>query len=1702
MRQWLTILLIAALVLTANFSSAQNRYDDVLFQEDFESGWGWWYPTNASWAIGPPTAGPSSAVAGEACAGTNLDGNYASGADSRLVSPPIDLTGVSMGTPLTLEIRSWHGLAADDFAFIEYSQDGFNWSAIGDTLIAQGQTWSRQVLDLSELGGMNVYLAFHILDDTGSGQSFGWYLDEIRILTGQCSDSPITLPETWVEGWGCWSADNGLWSVGVPSSGPSQAASDTVCAGTNLAGAYPATANSRLVSPPLELPDVVDTQERLLCEFNYWQSMNTADVCQVEVRTSDGQWHLAAGQITGAGSDWSHFAADVTAFAGQNVSLGIHFIDNGSSSGNSHGIFVDDLELRVVSTSTWSSAFDFDDGWAGWYADNGVWQVGIPTSGPYTPYNGPSCAGTNLDGNYPLGADSRLISPLVQLETTSERLYLSFWQWFSMYGGDLAQVEIRVQDGDWQTISQNFSQGSGAWTRRLIEVTDWVGETVQFAFHLDDDGANSGYPNYTPLISTGWYIDQVSLTTDTTDPVIPTGFEAGIEDWFASAGTWEIGIPTGGPGAAFEGDFCAGTILAGNYPIHSDSRLISPPMVVPASRAYNEMYLSFWHWYSVYGGDRAVLEILPEEGEWIELTENFDQNGGTWTRVFVDLSEYQGQVVRFGFHLDDDSQTSGYPNYTHLVSSGWYIDDLSFVEQPTDTWLPEDFSGGLGDWSVTNGTWQVGVPTSGPGAAYSDSVCAATMLGGNYPIHADSRLLSPYTNLPSAPVGNKLIFSFRHWFSVYNGNDVAQVQIRVGEGDWETISQNFFHSSSVWSKHQIDITPYAGQHVQFAFYLDDDGATSGYPNHTPLVSSGWYIDDISVDIVADEDWTNIGFEGDTPWWSVSSGTWEIGSPDSGPGAAYAGSNCASTVLSGNYPIHTDSRLLSTFTTIPESTEGNRVLLSFWHWFSVYNGNDIAQVEIRTEGGEWEIISDNFFHSSAVWTKHIIDLSGYSGQRVQLAFHIDDDGATSGYPNHTHLVSSGWYIDEIAIDVVPIATWTEEYFEDNTTWWWATRGTWQIGDPSSGPDRAHGESFCAGTVLGGDYPIHCDTRLVSPAVRLPASPQDGQLWLGLWQWFQIYNANDLAQVEIRRLGEDWQALGTSYYYNSMGWSRLLLDLRDYAGDDVEFAFHIDDDSQTSGYPNYTHLVSRGWYLDDLEIIEGEFRVPAGESFETSDWAMWPEIGGWYADNGIWQFGEPTNGPEAASEGRYCAGTVLDGNYPRSGNSRLISPWLTVPETPLEGQVWLAFKHWLQVYNGGDQALVEFRTYGGDWETMLDVPTTNTDWSQALIDLSPYLGQEIQLAFHFIDDGANSGYPNYSPYVSSGWYIDQVSLVEGPLIFNNPETFEHGTRGWYADAGEWQIGTPTAGPEGAFAGENCAGTNLDGNYGRYTNSRLTTSPIMLPASSQLRWWQWLALSTGDTAFVEISVDNGPWETLNSFTGSGDWSPGVLPINPIYANQNVRFGFRLQDNGDGSRSQGWYLDDLMLMGAPTGTPESPVFLRVDYTADPPVLTWENPTGDFEWISIYSSILPEYQPEIGHRLAMVNGATTFGDADHPGWRRNYMLSAVDAYLHESEAVGVIEVTSVDDPNTPLLINKLGDNYPNPFNPQTTIRYSLAKAGPVNLAVYDLRGRRVVDLVNQHQEAGTYEVLFDARPLASGLYFYRLKTGEFEQTKKMTIVK
>ena len=100
------------------------------------------------------------------------------------------------------------------------------------------------------------------------------------------------------------------------------------------------------------------------------------------------------------------------------------------------------------------------------------------------------------------------------------------------------------------------------------------------------------------------------------------------------------------------------------------------------------------------------------------------------------------------------------------------------------------------------------------------------------------------------------------------------------------------------------------------------------------------------------------------------------------------------------------------------------------------------------------------------------------------------------------------------------------------------------------------------------------------------------------------------------------------------------------------------------------------------------------------------------------------------------------------------------------------------------------------------------------------------------------------------------------------------------------------------------------------------------------------------------------------------------------------------------------------------------------------------------------------------------------------------------------IPITAVNEDLSFVNSYSLSNNFPNPFNPTTTIQYTISSRQFVQLKVYDVLGIEIETLVNEEKSAGKYELNWNAANLPSGVYFYRLQARDFMQTKKMILLK
>lgn len=119
-------------------------------------------------------------------------------------------------------------------------------------------------------------------------------------------------------------------------------------------------------------------------------------------------------------------------------------------------------------------------------------------------------------------------------------------------------------------------------------------------------------------------------------------------------------------------------------------------------------------------------------------------------------------------------------------------------------------------------------------------------------------------------------------------------------------------------------------------------------------------------------------------------------------------------------------------------------------------------------------------------------------------------------------------------------------------------------------------------------------------------------------------------------------------------------------------------------------------------------------------------------------------------------------------------------------------------------------------------------------------------------------------------------------------------------------------------------------------------------------------------------------------------------------------------------------------------------------------------------------------------------------------LLNPADwTFTNPTSCIRLDYLTGVEGNNNELpTVFKLYNNYPNPFNPSTTIKYDIPQNAFVQMTIYDILGREVDKLVNQQMQPGRYEIYWDAKNYASGTYLYKLETDNFTDIKKMILLK
>ena len=459
--------------------------------------------------------------------------------------------------------------------------------------------------------------------------------------------------------------------------------------------------------------------------------------------------------------------------------------------------------LARAETVLWSDNFD-TNGASRWSASAaGVWKISSPTAGPpvssgYRTHSGADCASSQ---GYGYNKDARLVcnhyngASSLLVPTADQYPRLRFWHWFN-FDNALGYVEVSTNGGgSWTQLSPTYLNvnGGGVWTRPYLDLSAYAGQNILIAFHF----TSGSYGN-----ALGWFVDDVAVVTGNPTLNFPENFAAGEGDWSVDFGTWQVGKPTSGPDAAdLPATNCAATVLAGDYAHNVDSRLISPPFLVPASGSPT---LSFMHWYN-FNNALGYVEI----------------NNGSLTSTSV-------------------TNTTITTNSSSVLNTNLYqfFGSLDVYYSDPFYWNPT-----MGDW--TNDLGKV-VGYVNNGGSYFESGYATIALGGANVDYRGEILPDP----ASAPT-NFLAWQGMIWDPVANESDTpigyfgtnyvytytTNSTVTSSQSSWTQLSPTYQNSASGWANASLDLSAYVGQEVHIAFHFSSGGIAT---------APGWYVDDINL----------------------------------------------------------------------------------------------------------------------------------------------------------------------------------------------------------------------------------------------------------------------------------------------------------------------------------------------------------------------------------------------------------------------------------------------------------------------------------------------------------------------------------------------------------------------------------------------------------------------------------------------------------------------------------------------------------------------------------------------------------------------------------------------------------------------------------------------------------------------------------------
>ncbi len=727
--------------------------------------------------------------------------------------------------------------------------------------------------------------------------------------------------------------------------------------------------------------------------------------------------------------------------------------------------------------------------------------------------------------------------------------------------------------------------------------------------------------------------------------------------------------------------------------------------------------------------------------------------------------------------------------------------------------------------------------------------------------------------------------------------------------------------------------------------------------------------------------------------------------------------------------------------------------------------------------------------------------------------------------------------------------------------------WTWGEAIIGEESAYSGTNLWRTTMGGDYENNANWTLDA---TIPVGITSSLYKLEFWHCYAIETEWDGGNVKISiDAGDNWTLIEptTGYPYiasNSNSgipgepcfsgtqaeWTYLEFDLSGYEGENILVRWHFGSDASNDGglYP--------GWLIDDVRIYEQVFgslegivtesgsgnpisdaEITIGSHSTTSD------ATGYYSIDGI-----PVRGYDVKCEQEFYATTIvedvmIEADIITTQNISMLWSEIAVNVTELASVL------------GPNESGVQTFIITNDGESDLEYKINYAYPEEAFGEYIPkpnylphttnYIRKNNKKPSTGIDVSAFSGNNLYEP---------STEIFRGSMAwFKASENSEHFCGSFDTDTPEVMSETASAPTWRAFSGDFDS-VNTDffyvSNSTSYNISKIdcVTGAETLLGSTGIPYIFYgmacdkttgimygttgyelytINLSSGAATLVgEIGNTGGIMLTL-ACDGIGDlWGIDLVYDTLWHIDKNTGIGTEIGELGfdaDYAQSMAWDPSSNILYWAAYGGGGSNGNLRIiDTNTGASTLA-----GDFEngrqvtvlafpgvrdtWISTtnnVSGIVPANGGSVEVEVTFDATDLLAGDVLTANLlilnSANYIANRGDDYV-----IPVTLTVSGTDAQEDAVIfaTELFDNYPNPFNPTTTINYNLAEENDVILEIYNIKGQKVNSLVNDLQSAGKHSVIWSGtdennKLVSSGLYFYKLRAGSKIQTKKMIMIK